>query len=622
MSQESLLTKVEQHKKLSELQAAFPYTLQGLWDFAQVVINTTIQGNPDLNRVQADILAYLFLGHKYRMIMAQRGQAKTTLAAIYCVFMLMHRPHHRILIFSQNAKRAKEIAGWVIKIFSALEFLSFMRPDKYAGDRSSIESFDIHWSLRGSDKSPSVACYSIESGAQGARADLILADDCESLQNSRTIGGRTWLMEQTLEFESINQFGDIIYLGTPQSVESIYNWLPSRGYKVRIWTGRYPNPAQLDYYGDKLAPMLLQDIQRNSELMHGGGLDGTLGQPTCPEMYDNELLNEKELAQGKAKFMLQFMLNTSLSDSDKYPLKLSDLIVANFSRDRGPCMPIWCNAPSSVWEAAPRFGTRKSDILYFPMNVPYDMEPFERTVMYIDPAGGGRNGDETAYAIIKLIGTVVYLYDMGAVQGGYDADSLRMLVSAAKNANCKEVFIEENYGHGAHIAAIKPYFETEWPVTLEPVHEVGQKELRVIDSLEPVMSTHRLVVRQELFNRDVELIQQYPAERRTQFSLFYQLSNITRQKDCLGHDDRLDALAGAVRRVVESLDYDNMKVVVQRQIRQQKKWHDIMSNPKGFKEYMLNMTLGLGTDVALSVGSAVNRLGNRFSSKQTKGRRW
>lgn len=89
----------------------------------------------------------------------------------------MHLPHYRILVFSQNGKRAKEIAGWVIKIFYAIEVLDLLLPDTYAGDRSSIEAFDVHWCFRGDDKSPSVACYSIESGAQGARADLILADD-------------------------------------------------------------------------------------------------------------------------------------------------------------------------------------------------------------------------------------------------------------------------------------------------------------------------------------------------------------------------------------------------------------------------------------------------------------
>jgi hypothetical protein len=104
-------------------------------------------------------------------------------------------------------------------------------------------------------------------------------------------------------------------------------------------------------------------------------------------MYDNDLLNEKELAQGKAKFMLQFMLNTGLSDADRYPLRLCDLIVAPFNKERGQVMPIWNQASTCVWENSPKFGTRKTDIFYYPMQVEYDMANFERTIMYIDPAG-------------------------------------------------------------------------------------------------------------------------------------------------------------------------------------------------------------------------------------------
>ncbi len=616
--------KVERSKQLKELQDMFPFSVEGLCFFAQVIINKTIVGNPNLNRMQADILKFLFEGHKYRMVMAQRGQAKTTLTAIYCAFMLLHLPHYRIVVFSQNSKRAKEIAGWVIKIFNAMPFLECLRPDKYAGDRSSIESFDIHWYFRGDDKSPSVACYSIESGAQGARADIIIADDIESLQNSRTVGGREWLMEQTLEFESINQFGDIIYLGTPQSVESIYNWLPSRGYKVRIWTGRYPTVEQMQYYGERLAPIIIEDIYEDGSLQHGGGLDGSLGQPTCPEMYDNELLNEKELAQGKAKFMLQFMLNTGLSDADRYPLKISDLIVSPFSKERGTEMPIWCNASTCVWEGAPKFGTRKTDTFYYPMQVEYDMNSFDRTVMYIDPAGGGKNGDETAYAIIKLMGTCIYVYDVGAVKGGYDPDDLLLLVAAAKNANCKEIFIENNYGNGAHVAAIKPYFEREWPAQIEAVQEQGQKELRIIDCIEPVLSTHRLIVRPEVVQRDFDTIQQYSAEKRMSFSLFHQLSNITRDRDCLKHDDRLDALAGAIRQVVDALDYDQMKVVMQRQIKQSRRWFEVMSNPSMMKDYMTALTVGVSSEVALGVQQMSRRLGNRFGNRANtrQGSRW
>src|SRR5690554_37896 len=109
---------------LEILQQTFPYSVEGLWDFAQICIKELIPGRPDLNATQADILEYMLTGKKYRMVQAQRGQAKTTLAGIFAAFTLIHQPHYRIVIFSQTSKRATEISGWVVKIFKRLDFRS------------------------------------------------------------------------------------------------------------------------------------------------------------------------------------------------------------------------------------------------------------------------------------------------------------------------------------------------------------------------------------------------------------------------------------------------------------------------------------------------------------------
>ncbi|UOW66404.1 terminase large subunit [Aeromonas phage vB_AspA_Tola] len=582
--------QLEMWSELETLQAAFPYTKEGLFLFASHVLDNTIVGSPKLNLVQMDILDYLCFGGKYLGIMAQRGQTKTTLAAIVCAFNLIHFPHYRILVFSQNGKRAKEIAGWVIKIFYAIEVLDLLLPDTYAGDRSSIEAFDVHWCFRGDDKSPSVACYSIESGAQGARADLILADDIESLQNSRTSVMREWLMEQSLEFESINQYGRIIYLGTPQSSESIYNMLPSRGYNVRIWPGRYPTQEQADYYGDRLAPLLRKHIELKPELQQGGGLDGSLGKPTCPEMYDEETLQEKELRQGLAKFMLQFMLHTGLSDKDRFKLKLENLVVANFNNEEGPIMPVWLSSPSSLWQQAPRFGTRPQDKFYFAVNQAYPTRKFDKTVMYIDPAGGGaKSQDEMAYAIVSLLGTYIYIREVDGVAGGYAESELLKLVMAAKAHKVDSVYVEDNYGNGAHLAMLKPIFEKHYPhCKLEGVHESGQKELRIIDTLEPLLGQHRLVITQTAITRDYQSIQRFSADVKLTYSCFYQMAHITSDRGCLRHDDRLDALAGACRQVVQFVDYDQARSEAQRAKSDGEKFMKTMADPRGYVHFVLS----------------------------------
>jgi hypothetical protein len=376
--------QLEMWQALEEVRETFQFNVEGFLLFAQTCINLLIPGNPDLNRVQADICKWLFAGPKFRMIQAQRGQAKTTLTAIYAVFRIIHNPKARILIVSAGGRLSEDIANFVIQIMEGLDFLWMLRADKNSGDRSSVKGYDVHWALKGVIMAPSVKCLGVDSNVPGNRADIIIADDIESPKNSRTVVTRELLEDLTKEFESVCSDGEIVYLGTPQSTQSIYNNLPGRGYAIRIWTGRYPNHEQLENYGDMLAPMLLKDIREDESLMHGYGLDGLQGMPTCPEMFGEEILIEKELSQGAAKFQLQFMLNTKLTDEERYPLKLKNLIVAEYNIHQGPVLPVWSNNPVNLYNSPSVNGKYK---LYRAMNHEYELRPFEETVMYIDPAG-------------------------------------------------------------------------------------------------------------------------------------------------------------------------------------------------------------------------------------------
>lgn len=169
--------KLERYEALRAVQEAFPNTLGGFLLFVQTCLSELVRGSPDLNRIQADICKWLFLGPKYRMVQAQRGQAKTTLTAIYAVFRLIHQPSARILIFSAGGKMSKEIASFVIQILNGLDFLWMLRADKMSGDRESVEGYDVHWLFKGVEKSPSIKCLGVDTNAQGSRADILIADD-------------------------------------------------------------------------------------------------------------------------------------------------------------------------------------------------------------------------------------------------------------------------------------------------------------------------------------------------------------------------------------------------------------------------------------------------------------
>lgn len=595
---------------LEEVQEAFPFTEAGFLLFAQVVINTLIRGNPDMNRIQADICSWLFLGPKYRMVEAQRGQAKTTLTATYAVFRLIHNPSTRVLIFSAGGKMSKEIASFVIQIIKGLDFLWMLVPDENAGDRASVEAFDVHWFLKGVDKSPSVKCLGVDTNAQGSRADVLIADDIESMKNSRTVGARETLEELTKEFESICAEGDILYLGTPQSAESIYNNLPARGYAIRIWPGRYPNAKEIETYGDMLAPLIKADIEANPGLQSGGGVDGTLGHPTCPEMFSEETLIEKEISMGKAKFQLQYMLNTALTDEERYPLKVGRLIVADFTTDRGPCLPVQSTDERNRFHSV-HLGNKWK--MYRAVPNAYEYRPYEQSVMYIDPAGGGATADEMAYVIIKLIGAYIYIVDVGGVPGGYEESNLKKLVQAAKRHDVKTVVIEKNYGNGAHANMLKPLFAKDHPATIEEAWETGQKELRIIDTLEPLISSGRIVISPEVLDRDAESVERYPVETRVTYRLIHQMAMITRDRNSLRHDDRLDALAGAVRFVVERLDFDTQTQLEARRRAEELAKLKVWADPVTRREWLSGVAEGpqFNGRNALNSGRRQGRPGGR-----------
>jgi len=499
--------------------------------------------------IQMDIADYME-GEKnpFKMVQAQRSQAKTTIAAFRAVFRLMHDPTHRVLIFSAGSTMASEISGWIIQIIMGWDILKPMRPDRQAGDRAGVESFDIHHSLKGPEKSPSVKCLGIESNMQGSRSDLLIADDIESGKNSRTPVQRDKLLEYTRDFTSICATGEILYLGTPQSGDSIYNTLPGRGFSIRIWPGRYPTADELPGYGMNLAPLIRDRILADPSLQTGGGPSLNRGKPTDPVLLPEEILVTKELDQGPSYFQLQHMLCTDLTDQERFPLKIRNLMVYPLDLEQAPGKFLWQPVPDHKVDRAPQSACTED----FYRGVPLSTEYFEYShrLMYVDPAGGGQNGDETAYAIVYAMNGYLFLMDVGAFPGGY-SEAVYEGLSAVKEAyGVKDVCVEENYGKGA-FAALWHQFDPETRAI--DVFESGQKELRIIERLEPVMARHRLIVNEAILQRDVDLCKKYPAAKRSVYQLFFQLQKITRDRGALIHDDRLDAVAGAVRQLMDMM---------------------------------------------------------------------
>jgi len=505
--------------------------------------------------LQVDIAKYLEHGPKYRMIQAQRGQAKTTITACYAVWRLIHDPTTRVLIVSSGDSMATEISNWIIQIIMGMEELECLRPDRSSGDRASVKAFDVHHELKGPEKSPSIACIGITSNMQGKRADVLIADDVESTKNSATDVQRERLRHLTRDFTSINSKGDIIYLGTPQSVDSIYNGLVSRGFDIRIWPGRYPTAEEINNYGKHLAPAIRQAIMDQPRLQDGGGPMGDRGKPTDPDLH---------------------MLDTRLIDSQRFPLKPEKIIFARIAEKSAPLEihfqpgnETFINTPMD-WPIA--------DSYYRASGFGQEFGNFQGTHMYVDPAGGGQNGDETAYAVTRFLAGRVFWVATGGVPGGLGTEALDALTAIAARWKPNQIDIEKNFGNGALSSVWTPKLLRLHQCHIEDVWESGQKELRIIDVLEPVIGSNRLVADEGLLADDWAQCQQYPVEKRASYSVFYQLSRITREKGALIHDDRLDALAGSVRYWSDHLKQDENKARI---AASNARYKDMMKNPLG-----------------------------------------
>ncbi|MCY1708352.1 phage terminase large subunit [Pannonibacter sp. SL95] len=527
--------------------------------------------------LQIDIGQYVAYGPQYRMVQAQRGQAKTTVTAAYAVWRIIHNPATRVLIISAGGDMATEIANWIIQIINGMPELECLRPDRGAGDRESVKAYDIHHSLKGPEKSPSVGCIGITSNMQGKRADLLIADDIESQKNSQTQTQRERLQLLTRDFTSICSKGDVVYLGTPQSIDSVYNDLPGRGFSVRIWPGRYPTPKERLEYGEYLAPYIAVRLARDPSLGSGAGPTGERGQPTDPVLLDDAALIKKEIDQGAAYFQLQHMLSTKLSDENRFPLKLASLRVLAFDRENksAPMLLQFARTDNCLIEPIP--GAPYKDRMYRVANA----DEFGRITgwhMYVDPAGGGTNGDETAYAITGFLAGRIYLAAVGGVPGGITEDALNALTAVAERWKPDSIGIEKNYGNGALSTTWQPTLLKKHRCSIEDIWETGQKELRIIDTLEPIIGGGKFVVHEDILREDYESIQKYPMELRSTYSLFWQMSRVTRDKGSLIHDDRLDAVAAACRHWTEALAQDDEKV---RAKAQQDRYRELMQNPLG-----------------------------------------
>ena len=490
---------------------------------------------PEPTLIQYDIADYIQTKERRLVVEAFRGVGKSWITSAYVCHQLLLNPQKNILVVSASKSRADDFSTFTQRLVNEMPILQHLIPRD--DQRHSKISFDVAPAI--ASHSPSVKSMGITGQLTGSRADLIIADDVESANNSQPQLMRDRLSETVKEFDAIIKpdVGRIIFLGTPQTEMSLYNTLEERGYKTKIWTALYPDKIQTVGYGHKLSS-IISDVTDKE------------GKPTDPERFDDVDLMERLSSYGRSGFNLQFMLDTTMSDSNRYPLKLNDLIVASgcSTWKEAPAKIQWASGTEQLKGIDPEIPNvgLKGDYFVAPMYTSPEYAPFEGVAMSIDPAGRGE--DKTAYAVLKMLHGVLYLTDVGALEGGYSDSTLEELSSIAKRNKVNYVVIESNFGDGMATALLKPVMAKIHPCEIEEVRHNIQKEKRIIDTLEPIMNGHRLVVDEQLIKDDFKL--------EPNHQLFRQLTRITKDRGALRHDDQIDALAIAANYWVERMDRD------------------------------------------------------------------
>jgi hypothetical protein len=533
---------------LDLLKDDFKLFLQAMWGQLDL---------PSPTRAQYAIADYLQNGPKRLQIQAFRGVGKSWITGAFVLWTLFKDREKKIMIISASKERADNMSIFLQKLIIETPWLNHLKPNDDNARWSRI-SFDVNCSPH---QAPSVKSVGITGQLTGSRADLMILDDIEVPGNSMTELMREKLLQLCTEAESILTPKDdsrILFLGTPQTVFTVYRKLAERNYKPFVWPSRYPR--KISNYEGLLAPQLVSDIDN-------GAVEWDV---TDPDRFDDDDLIEREAAMGRSNFMLQFMLDTSLSDAEKFPLKMADLVVTSVNPTSAPDAVVWCSDPQNVIKDLPTVGL-PGDYFYSPMQLQGDWNPYTETICSIDPSG--RGSDETAAAYISQRNGFLYLHEMRAYRDGYSDKTLLDVLRGCKKFGVTKLLIETNFGDGMVAELFKKHLQqTKQLIDIEEVRANVRKEDRIIDSLEPVLNQHRLIVDRSVVEWDFKSNPNAAPEERLLYMLFYQMSRMCREKGAVKHDDRLDCLSQGVKYFTDAMSISAYETI---KTQRQEDWNDL-----------------------------------------------
>jgi hypothetical protein len=489
-----------------------------------------------------------------RMAMALRGCGKSTIAHIFVPWVVRRayewtegRPDCHVMIVSGTLDLAQNAAHFIRDWIEHDPFLRCLVPEdpdeRWSGNTMNVRG-------RVPQAAPTIFCRGLMGRMTGDRANLVLFDDIEIPQNAETQTQRAKLRLRAEEFvDVLTPGGQMVGLGTPQVEDTVYVEMEEWGFKIRKWPARFPDATWLENHGRLLSPRLKRMLAEDP------ALEGT---PTEPRFAEDVLA--KREAVSRSRFQLQNMLDTSLADEDRFPLKLRDLVVLDCHGGKGPEVATWTNDPDRRRKDLKCVGLA-GDGFYGPRDPGVKHVKFDFVEVGVDPSGRGK--DETAYSVLGLVGGTATLLEnrgiLGGAGGGYGDLVLDQIIAAAARHKAHRMTVEDNMGDGMYAALLgarlrdwlAEHPEVDWKgcsIELQKQKTISKDE-RIVDYLEPVMNQHRLVVLPSVVEKD----HAGQGEAGETYRLFHQMTRIQRAKGSLVRYDRLDSLAIAVKAVASRM---------------------------------------------------------------------
>jgi hypothetical protein len=515
---------------------------------------TSVFGNKPTRRMY-EVGEFMAEGPDKQIDMGFRGLAKSYTVVDYCLFELNRNPQEQVLTVAGEGGQAKGNAALAWFWLQSLDFLAHLRP---TGElRRSAQAFDVQGTLGA--KSESFAALSLFGSITGRRGGIIVPDDIETPNTAETETKRAQLRERAKELGGaiLKPGGRVIMLGTPQTEETIYlEYATEKGYSMRIWPVLYPTDEELVHYGPWLSPSILKEAHDSPSLV------GTSTEPTRFTEADLFGKGGRRDEYGLLGFRRQFLLWTDVGGSDEKPLRLRDCPVVDIP---APSTSAPLRVPAELrWSPMPGLRVPNLEVdslngdseLFYPLDTKEFREWWqtpEQIGLFVDPSGGGK--DETAWGVVAQHSGRLFVLDQGSSLDGFSVPTLVAIARMAAKWKVQFIECEKNFGGGMFGALLKPHLaKAGWMCSITEEFATGQKELRIIDSLEGLVGDHRLVFSLSVLTKDYHVQHEKVEDAKKRFyRLTYQFTRITREKGCLAHDDRLDWLSKSAIRFQASI---------------------------------------------------------------------